>query len=163
MTNRKPLYFDPIGDGFEQINVESDSISACGLVFKNTDNFITLDNSGNIVFKDEVVGQKTLTELAGLGLSSNLESLSIELQYDYINRNFYTELTYDVNNKISAVYNYVDDSKTVQLFNKSFTYDINGRCSEIVITRASDGASLTKSMIYDGLGFLTSTSRVYAT
>jgi hypothetical protein len=65
MPNRKPLFYDPASEGFEQINTQTDTISASGYIFKDSANFITLDNSDNIIFKDQS-GDKSLAQLSSI-------------------------------------------------------------------------------------------------
>jgi hypothetical protein len=63
MRKRKPLYFDAASNGFEQLNIEEDSIQASGYIFGSSESFITLDNFENIILKDNNSGERKLEEL----------------------------------------------------------------------------------------------------
>lgn len=102
MSNRKPLYYSPANEGFEQINSSDDSISASGYVFKDTEFFITLDNSNNIILKD-ANGSKILGNLAEKFQIDNIQS-----QLDSINNTMSSFNVIDGGSP-SSVYGGIDD------------------------------------------------------
>ena len=94
--------------------------------------------------------------------SKGLDELSLELQWIYYYANFYTELTYNISKVLTSVDIYIDNTKVTKLFSKDFTYDLSGRCSQVLVTRISDGKTLTKTLTYDGSGYLLTATRVYS-
>lgn len=77
-------------------------------------------------------------------------ALEMEMAYSTAQRTYFKELTYDTTTgDLSNVSIYVDNTKIVKLFNKDLIYS-TGLLSQVVLTRTSDSATLTKDLLYDG-------------
>lgn len=75
---------------------------------------------------------------------------------------YYHELSYAVNGDVSAIEVYTDSAKGTRLYSRTFAYDENGNLAQIETTdRQNIGASLTKTLSYDGSDNLISTTRIY--
>lgn len=62
----------------------------------------------------------------------------------------YKELSYNVvSGLLEAVEYYRDSSKTVHLYSKQFSYDVDELLTEIETTRISDGAVFVKTLTYN--------------
>jgi len=78
------------------------------------------------------------------------EKLNLELEMAFKAASIarYTEFTY-VGKNLTSINVYVDNTKAVQLFGKVLTYT-GKNLTKIVLTRNSDGATLTKNLVYVG-------------
>ena len=78
------------------------------------------------------------------------EKLNLELEMEFKAAEIarFKELTYFGKN-LTAVDLYTDNTKAVQLFGKAFTY-VGKNLTQTVLTRTSDGATLTKDFTYVG-------------
>jgi hypothetical protein len=85
------------------------------------------------------------------------EKLNLELEMAFkaaaISR--YKELTY-VGKTLTAVDIYTSAAKTVKLFNKTFAY-VGKTLTKTVLTRISDGTTLTKDLAYIGKNLISVT------
>jgi len=95
-----------------------------------------------------------------VGALDAVNALTVELQWNQLYPSFYTELTYDINDKVIQQDMWDTPSKVTQIFSKVFTYSGN-QVTTIQITNILDGAVLTKSFTYDINGFLTNVTRTY--
>lgn len=89
-----------------------------------------------------------------------LDPLSLELEWFHEKPNFYTEPTYDINNRITSIDIWDSPAKTFHIFNKVYTYNIN-QLSKVEITRVFDGIKLTKDFTYNIDGFIENVVRTY--
>jgi hypothetical protein len=78
------------------------------------------------------------------------EKLNIELESEYkaASLSRFKELTY-VGKNLTAVNIYDGPAKTFHLFSKALTY-VGKNLTQVVLTRISDGATLTKTLAYVG-------------
>jgi hypothetical protein len=78
------------------------------------------------------------------------EKLNLELEMEFKAAEIarYKELSY-VGKDLTGIDIYVDNTKTVQLFSKVLTY-VGKNLTKTVLTRTSDGATLTKDFVYAG-------------
>lgn len=85
----------------------------------------------------------------GTGVYSQAEKLALELEMSFkaANLSNYKEFTYTAGD-LTGIDIYEDDTKAVKLFNKIFTC-ISGTLTQLVLTRVSDSATLTKDFNYD--------------
>lgn len=87
------------------------------------------------------------------------DALSLELQFYITNPSFYTEVTYDLSNRVIATDIWNNSSKTLHIFNKVFTYTGN-KVTTVLITRVIDGQTLQKNIVYTG-NFVQNITRIY--
>lgn len=85
------------------------------------------------------------------GVYTELEKLSLEMEMAFKAAQLYNykEFSYNVNKLLSALDIYVDDTKTVQLFAKTFTYNAQKNLTQTYLTRVSDGQALVRFFAYD--------------
>lgn len=78
-------------------------------------------------------------------------------------KDYFTELVY-TSGDLTAINTYVDNTKTVHLFNKVFTYDTTKRLIKVVTTKYNSGENniLTVDLSYDSNGGLESITKDYA-
>ncbi len=78
------------------------------------------------------------------------EKLNLELEMEFKAAEIarFKEFTY-AGKDLTAVDIYTDNTKAVQLFDKTFTY-VGKNLTQTVLTRTSDGATLTKDFVYSG-------------
>jgi hypothetical protein len=90
-----------------------------------------------------------VTKPTSLGIFNQVEKLALELEMEFkaVKLYCYKEFTY-VDGQLTGVNVYEDNTKTVQLFNKILAYT-GSRLTQTVLTRISDGATLTKDFVYD--------------
>jgi hypothetical protein len=86
----------------------------------------------------------------GDGAYTESEKLAMELQMQFKASKLsnYKELTW-TGDQLTATDIYEDDTKTIKLFNLVLSYDVNGVLEQTVLTRISDGSTLTKDFEYD--------------
>lgn len=97
---------------------------------------------------------------ADVGAITAADGLLVELQWDQMYPSFYSEPTYDINNKLLQ-YDIWDSSlKTVHVFTKVFTYSVN-QVTQVDITHIPSGAVLTKTFTYNLAGYITNVIRVF--
>lgn len=71
----------------------------------------------------------------------------------------YKEFTYDINNQLSMIDAYFDNTKTDHQFNKTFTYT-TGRLTQSVLTKFETSQTSTKTFTYDINGKLVNSNVV---
>lgn len=90
---------------------------------------------------------------------------SLENMYIYARDTFYNELIY-TGDLLSRIDVYHDDTKSTQMFQRSFTYTQSGLLTSVITTdlqTGGNGSVLTKQLNYNTTtNTLTSTSRVYS-
>lgn len=89
------------------------------------------------------------------------DALSLELAWDITHPSFYTEISYDVNGRITNTDVYDTSAKTLHIFNKTFTYT-GALMTKVVITRVYDSKSVEKDITYDGNGKPLTITRTYS-
>lgn len=75
--------------------------------------------------------------------------LEMELAHKFASSNNYKEMIFDVDGQLTDVNIYADNTKTIQLFSLELSYT-NSQLTQSVLTRISDGATLTKTLVYNG-------------
>tara|TARA_R100001244_G_scaffold25113_4_gene25570 strand:+ start:31992 stop:32651 length:660 start_codon:yes stop_codon:yes gene_type:complete len=132
------------------LHVENDDIESNSLTFTSSG---TVNDAASATISD--VGDYLLTHkasgdwrLQSLWSIDNKLDLELELEFKLSNLSNFKELLYTGNNLIS-VNIYEDNTKTTLLFAKSLAYTGNNLTSTL-LTRASDGATLSKALIYSG-------------
>jgi Uncharacterized conserved protein (DUF2190) len=68
----------------------------------------------------------------------------------------YQTFSYNINSDMVDMDVYSDNTKSVHVFNRHFTYDISGRLVTVVTTNLLTGLSKTKSYNYDINGYMVS-------
>lgn len=81
-------------------------------------------------------------------LTNYIDPTSIQLSWDYNNPHYYSELIYTGSN-VTQINYWDSSSKVTKLFSKAITYS-GGLVSQVVVTRISDGKTLTKNFAYSG-------------
>lgn len=105
-------------------------------------------------------GDVVLTAL-DVGALDTVNALTVELEWDQLYPSFYTEPTYDINNRITQLDIWDGPAKTIALFQKTFTYNLSNQVTQVQITHIPDGQVLTKTFTYNGNGFIDTVTRVY--
>ena len=87
---------------------------------------------------------------SGSGVYTQLEKLSLEMEMEFKAAQLYNykEFGYSGNSLVSLDI-YVDETKAVKLFEKTFTYTGN-KLTQTYLTRISDGESLVRFFSYTG-------------
>jgi hypothetical protein len=88
------------------------------------------------------------------------DALSLELAWTTLYPNFYTELTYDINGRVTQSNVWDSVAKVVHVFNKTFTYT-GALVTKVVVTRVYDGQTLEKDIVYDMSGKVLNITRIY--
>lgn len=101
---------------------------------------------------------KALDQIESSG-SSTSAALNLELQWEETYPSFYTELNYDIDNRISIVDTWDSSSKSIHIFNKQYTYT-NNLLTTVLITRVQDNKTLLKTINYSN-EIIVSIDRVY--
>lgn len=100
---------------------------------------------------------KVLDQVESSGSTS--AALNLELQWEETYPSFYTELNYDIDNRISIVDIWDSSSKSIHIFNKQYTYT-NNLLTTVLITRVQDNKTLLKTINYSN-EIIVSIDRVY--
>lgn len=108
------------------------------------------NKTGNVVL--------TATDVGALDA---VNALTVELEWDQLYPSFYTEIVYDINDRVDYVDMWESPAKVTHLFNKVFTYGVGSQISKVVITHVPDGQILQKDFTYDINGFVTNVLRTY--
>jgi hypothetical protein len=95
-----------------------------------------------------------------VGALDAVNALTVELLWNQLYPSFYTELTYDINNRVTQQDIWDTPSKVTQIFTKTYTYSGN-QVTQVDITHLIDGAVLTKNFTYNLNGFITNVNRAY--
>ncbi len=103
----------------------------------------------NLAAAGEVTEWKILNDSVPSAID-DAEKLNTELESEYkaASLSRFKELTY-VGKNLTAVNVYDSPAKTFHLFSKAFTY-VGKNLTQVVLTRISDGATLTKVFAYVG-------------
>jgi hypothetical protein len=81
-------------------------------------------------------------------LSNYIDPTSLQFGWSYQNPHYYTQLTYTGSNVTGITY-WDSPSMITQIFTKGITYT-GGLVTQVVLTRISDSATLTKTITYSG-------------
>jgi len=86
---------------------------------------------------------------SGSGAYTTAEKLAMEMEMAFkaASLSNYREFAY-VSGDLNTITIYTDDTKTVTLFTKDFTYNVGGDLTELLLTRDSDGSQLLKTFAY---------------
>jgi citrate lyase alpha subunit len=95
-----------------------------------------------------------------VGALDAVNALTVELLWNQTYPSFYTEMTYDMSDKVTQVDIWESASKITHIFTKEFTYSGN-QVTTVEVTHHIDGATLVKTFTYDIDGFITNVTRVY--
>ena len=104
---------------------------------------------------------------SGSGAFNALEKLSLEMEMEFKAAQLYNykEFGYNANKLLSTLDIYQDETKAVQLFAKTFSYNVQKQLEQTYLTRISDGEALVRFFTYDGqknlISIETSGSGVY--
>lgn len=146
-----------------QVNPNQDALSTQGVVIQKPKAsgpieedelvYIGRDASGNMIFRDAVVGtEKTLTELAasaGGGITEGQHEALDTLVHD-IDETSYDEVTYLFGGRVSKYTVWTSAAKTMKIREETYSY-VFGRVSQVVVVQ------------YDGTGAVKMTmTEVYA-
>jgi len=83
-------------------------------------------------------------------LESGSQALELELAFKSAHLSNYKEYAYDVGGNLIDIDIYDSSAKALLIFHKDLVYDGNGYLISSVLTRVSDGATLTKTYTYAG-------------
>jgi hypothetical protein len=149
-------------------NVDTSSWPTGTKLYATTLGVITSTPSGlpvAVVLKQDASLGIVYVENTGI-TKSDLESLefpdalSLELQWTPNNPSFYTEPTYSAG-IITKVDIWDSSSKTLHIFTKELTYNLDGLVTKVEITRLLDNIKLTKNLTYDVNGNVLTVTRIY--
>jgi len=86
------------------------------------------------------------------GVYTQLEKLSLEMEMEFKAAQLYNykEFGYNANKLLSTLDIYQDETKAVQLFSKTFSYNVQKQLEQTYLTRVSDGEALVRFFTYDG-------------
>lgn len=88
------------------------------------------------------------------------DALSMELAWDILYADNYSEPTYDISGKITQYNIWDSSSKAIHVFNKTFTYTGNN-VTRVLVTRVLDGQTLQKDITYDLSNRVLNVTRTY--
>jgi len=112
-----------------------------------------LDTNSNIVGFPQY-------ESAIVAVSEVLDALAAELQWDRLYPSFYSEPTYDVNNRITQMQIWDSSLKVIPIFNKVYSYS-GMQLTQVTITHVPNNSILTKTFFYNMAGFIQNVVRTY--
>ena len=84
----------------------------------------------------------------GAFTAAEKDNLELEMEFKASQLTTYKEFLYAGNNLIQTD-TYVDNTKTIQIFSKTFSYT-GKNLTQTVLTRISDAATLTRTFVYTG-------------
>jgi hypothetical protein len=92
------------------------------------------------------------------GVYTQSEKLSLEMEMEFKAAQLYNykEFGYNAQKLLSTLNIWVDETKAVQLFSKTFTYNNQKLLIQTYLTRISDGEALVRFFSYDVQKNLTS-------
>jgi hypothetical protein len=81
-------------------------------------------------------------------LNNYIDPTSLQFGWNYQNPHYYTQMIYTGSNVTEIIY-WDSPSMVTQIFTKAMTYT-SGLVTQVVLTRISDSATLTKNIAYSG-------------
>jgi len=88
------------------------------------------------------------TASSGVWTQAEKDNLGLELEYEFAQKTYFKDYTF-TGPRLTAVDIYETAAMLVQLFSKTLSYT-GSRLDSFIITRISDGATLTKTFTYAG-------------
>ena len=88
------------------------------------------------------------------------DALSMELAWDILYADNYSEPTYDISGRITQYDIWDSSAKAIHIFNKTFTYT-GTNVTRVLVTRVLDGQTLQKDLTYNVNNQVTSVTRTY--
>lgn len=165
MDRVRPLKLEDPGQGGEEtdefptsVNPNEDYLDCRGITLQNNvsndgDVFVSRDAAGNLVFKDQVNTQKTLTDLVvGTGgLTEESHRLLDQLVHN-LAENYYEEYQY-AGGRVTNVITWADETRTKKIREEQYTYDSGKIVQVVIIQYNAAGAEverITESYTYSG-------------
>jgi hypothetical protein len=85
---------------------------------------------------------------AGTTLAAYINATSLQFAWNYLLPHYYTQMIYTGSNVTQIIY-WDTPAMSTQVFTKNMTYT-SGLVTQVVLTRISDSATLTKTIAYSG-------------